>query len=75
LALAACVSERTQEAVDEALQTSKTADVISWFKTKLGQTLGSKHRLAYQTPKATTIRTKNSHAETKLEGTPVLTAA
>jgi len=34
LALAACVSERTHEVVHKALQTSKTADVIGWFKTK-----------------------------------------
>jgi hypothetical protein len=75
LALAACVSERTQKAVHEALQTSKTADVLSWFKAKLGQTLGSKRRLAYQSPKATTITTKNSEAEIKLEGTQMPASA
>jgi hypothetical protein len=71
LALAACVSERTHEVVHKALQTSKTADVIGWFKTKLGQTLGSKRRLAYRPPKATTNTTRNSRRDTKPEGTPV----
>ena len=75
LALAACVSERTQEAVHKALQSSKTADMIGWLKTKLGQTLGSKRRLAYRPPKATTTRTKNSQPDTKPEGTPVLAPA
>jgi hypothetical protein len=75
LALAACVSERTQEAVHKALQSSKTADMIGWLKTKLGQTLGSKRRLAYRPPKATTTRTKNSQPDTKPEGTPVLDPA
>jgi hypothetical protein len=72
LALAACVSDRTQEVVHKALQTSKTADMIGWFKTKLGQTLGSKRRLAYRPPKATTNTTKNSQRDTKPEGTPML---
>jgi len=72
LALAACVSERTQEVVHQALLTSKTADVIGWFKAKLGQTLGSKRRLAYQSSKPTTTTTNNSPPDTKLEGTPVL---
>jgi hypothetical protein len=72
LALTACVSQRTPEVVHEALQTSKTADVINWFKTKLGQTLGSKRRLAYQSPKPKRTATKNSKSETELEGTPML---
>ena len=71
LALAACVSERTHEVVHKALQTSKTAHMIGWIKTKLGQTLGSKRRLAYQTPKATTTTTNSSQRDTKVEGTPV----
>ena len=75
LALAACVSERTQEVVHKALETSKTADLIGWIKTKLGQTLGSKRRLAYRTPKPTTTTTNNSQTDTKPEGTPVLALA
>ena len=72
LALAACVTERTQEVVHQALQTSKTADMINWFKTKLGQTLGSKRRLTYQARDATTTTTTASESETKPEGSPVL---
>jgi hypothetical protein len=72
LALVACVSERTQEVVHQALQTSKTRDVIAWIKAKLGDTLGSKRRLAYQAPKATTTIPTTSMSETKLEGSPVL---
>jgi hypothetical protein len=71
LALAACVSERTQEVVHKALQTSKTADVINWFKTKLGQTLGSKRRCAYQARDAATTTPTESKSETKPEGSPV----
>ena len=48
LALAACVAERTQEVVHEALQKTKTRDVIAWIKTKLGHTVGSKRRIAYR---------------------------
>jgi hypothetical protein len=48
LALAACVAERTQEVVHEALQQTKTRDVIAWIKARLGHTLGSKRRIAYQ---------------------------
>ena len=48
LALAACVAERTQEVVHEALQNTKTREVLGWFKAKLGETVGSKRRIAYQ---------------------------
>ena len=48
LALAACVAERTQEVVHEALEQTRTRDVIAWIKTKLGDTVGSKRRIAYQ---------------------------
>jgi hypothetical protein len=48
LALAACVAERTQEVVHEALQKTKTKEVLGWFKAKLGETVGSKRRIAYQ---------------------------
>jgi hypothetical protein len=75
LALAACVSERTQEVVHKALQTSKTADMNNWFKTKLGQTLGSKRRLAYQARDATTTTPTASESETKPEGSPGLAVA
>ena len=72
LALAACVSKRNQEVVHEALQTSKTRNVINWIKTKLGDTLGSKRRLAYrvQTPPRLVPTTPKS--ATKLEGSCVL---
>jgi hypothetical protein len=48
LALAACVAERTQEVVHEALEKTKTKEVLQWFKTRLGETVGSKRRIAYQ---------------------------
>ncbi|MBV9669637.1 MAG: hypothetical protein JOZ43_01660 [Acidobacteriales bacterium] len=72
LALAACVSERTQEVVHQALQSSKTRHVIEWIKTKLGDTLGSKRRRAYQARKAKTTAPTVSKSETKLEGSPIL---
>jgi hypothetical protein len=72
LGLAACVGQRTKEVVHKALQSSKTADVIGWFKAKIGQTLGSKRRLAYRSPKPVTTATKDSQRETELEGTPAL---
>jgi hypothetical protein len=75
LALAACVSERTQEVVHEALRASKTADMIHWFKTKLGQTLGSKRRRAYQSPSAIKTTPTEAKSETKPEGSPVPFAA
>lgn len=48
LALAACVAERTQEVVHEALLKTKTKEVLAWVRTKLGDTVGSKRRTAYQ---------------------------
>ena len=75
LGLAACVAERTQEVVHEALQTTKTADVIKWIKTKLGATVGSKRRVAYQGSGARLTKTKESKTETKPEGTLLGSAA
>ncbi len=49
LGLAGCVAESTEEVVHEALQKVKTREVNAWIKTKLGLTVGSKRRLAYQT--------------------------
>jgi hypothetical protein len=72
LALAACVSERTQEVVHDALQTSKTRHMIDWVKTHLGETLGSKRRCAYQAQKGTTPTRPASERETKPEGSPML---
>ncbi len=69
LALAACVAERTQEVVHEALQTTRTIDVIAWIKTKLGDTVGSKRRIAYQAVRASLTDANKSKSATKLEGT------
>lgn len=69
LALAACVAERTQEVVHEALQKTKTVDVIAWIKTRLGQTVGSKRRIAYQVAKASLPRANKPERATKPEGT------
>jgi hypothetical protein len=72
LALAACVSERTQEVVHEALQNSKTREVIAWIKDKLGDTFGSKRRMAYQAQWKKTTPPFASKNETKLERTLML---
>ena len=71
LALAACVSERTQDVIHDGLRTSKTRDILDWIKHKLGDTFASKRRSAYQAQKAATppITSKN---ETKPEGSPML---
>lgn len=71
LALAACVSERTQDVIHDALRTSKTRHIIDWIKHKLGDTFASKRRFAYQAQKAAPppITSKN---ETKPEGSPML---
>ena len=69
LALAACVAERTQEVVHEALQKTRTIDVIAWIKTKLGDTVGSKRRIAYQAAKESLTDANKPKSETKLEGT------
>jgi hypothetical protein len=68
LALAACVSERTKEVVHEALQSSRTQQMRDWIKTKLGDTLGSKRRIAYRAREAETA----SRSETKPKGSPAL---
>ncbi len=71
LALAACVSKRTQEVVHSALHASKTRHAIDWIKTRLGETLGSKRRLAYQPQKAITTTSTTPEKKTKLEGRPM----
>jgi hypothetical protein len=75
LGLAGCVAERTQEVVHEALQNVKTREVLAWIKTKLGETLGSKRRLAYQSVDAPNGGPNQSKSETKSEGTSPLAAA
>jgi hypothetical protein len=72
LALAACVSGRTQELVHEALRTSKSRQVLDWIKVKLGETLGSKRRRAYRARNASTTTPTTSKRATKPEGSPVL---
>jgi hypothetical protein len=72
LALAACVSERTQDVIHDALHASKTRHIIDWVKNKLGKTFGSKRRVAYQTQKRTATRPLSSKGETKPEGRPML---
>jgi hypothetical protein len=69
LALAACVAERTQEVVHEALQKTRTIDVIAWIKSKLGETVGSKRRIAYQAVKASLTDANKPKSATNLEGT------
>jgi hypothetical protein len=69
LALAACVAERTQEVVHEALQKTRTIDVIAWIKTKLGETVGSKRRIAYQAVRASLMDANKPKSATNLEGT------
>ena len=75
LALAACVAERTQEVVHEALQKTKTIDVITWVQTKLGETVGSKRRIAYQAAKASLPSANKPKHVTKPEGTQLAPAA
>ncbi len=75
LALAACVAERTQEVVHEALQKTKTIDVIAWIKTKLGETVGSKRRTAYQAARASNADASKPESATTPEGTRVPRAA
>jgi hypothetical protein len=69
LALAACVAERTQDVVHDALQTTRTRDVIEWIKDKLGTTVGSKRRIAYQASDTPPMDTNNNKSETKPKGT------
>jgi len=75
LALAACVAERTHEVVHETLQKTRTKEVTAWIKTKLGDTVGSKRRNAYQAARKSLKDTNKSKSETKSEGSPVRTAA
>jgi hypothetical protein len=75
LALAACVAERTQEVVHEALQKTRTTDVIAWIKTRLGETVGSKRRIAYQAARASVTDANMPESETKREGTSLPSAA
>ena len=75
LALAACVAERTQSVVHEALQRTKTEDVITWIKTKLGATVGSKRRMAYRAATEQLAAPDESKSETKPEGTTIGRAA
>ncbi len=72
LALAACVSERTQDVIHDALRTSKTRHIIDWIKHKLGDTFASKRRSAYQAHKAAATPQITSKNETKPEGSPML---
>lgn len=75
LALAACVAERTQEVVHDALQKTKTRHVIEWIKGKLGPTVGSKRRIAYQAVGNLHTAPHGQKSATKLEGRPMLSAA
>jgi hypothetical protein len=75
LALAACVAERTQEVVHDALQKTRTREVIEWIKEKLGTTLGSKRRIAYQASGASLMDTNKQKSETKPKGTPLASTA
>jgi hypothetical protein len=70
LALAACVAELTQEVVHETLQKTRTREVINWIKTKLGDTVGSKRRTAYQAARKSVKDTNGSKGEIKPEGNP-----
>jgi hypothetical protein len=72
LALAACVAERTQEVVQDALEKTKTIDVLSWIKTKLGQTVRSKRCTAYRAAKAVLTPENAPERATEPEGTPSL---
>ena len=75
LALAACVAERTQEVIHEALQQTRTRDVIAWIKARLGNTLGSKRRIAYQAVGTTLPHANEPKGVTKPEGSRVPAAA
>jgi len=75
LALAACVAERTQGVVHDALQKTRTRDVIEWIKRKLGATVGSKRRTAYQASGASLTDANEQKSATKMEGSPLPSAA
>jgi hypothetical protein len=69
LAVAACVAERSQEVIHEALRQTRTVDVTTWIKTKLGVTVGSKRRTAYRAAAAQLTALRPSQSETKTKGT------
>jgi len=75
LALAACVAERTQSVVHEALQRTKTEDVIAWIQTRLGATVGSKRRIAYRASAEQLDAPEEPKSETKPKGTTRALAA
>jgi hypothetical protein len=75
VALAACVAERTQGVVHDALQKTRTRDVIEWIKRKLGATVGSKRRTAYQASGASLTDANEQKSETKMEGSLLPSAA
>ena len=75
LALAACVAERTQEVVHDALQQTRTREVIAWIKDKLGTTLGSKRRIAYQASSAPLTAKNKQKTEIKPKGSPMASVA
>jgi hypothetical protein len=75
LGLAACVAERTQEVVHETLTKTRTREVIAWIKEKLGDTVGSKRRIAYQAAKASLTAANESKSETKRKGKGLSIAA
>lgn len=52
LGIAACVAERTQEVIHEALEKSKTHEVIDWIHKKLGSTVGAMRRIVYGSVKS-----------------------
>jgi hypothetical protein len=75
LALAACVAERTQEVVHDALQQTRTREVIAWIKGKLGTTLASKRRIAYQASSAPLTAKNKQKTEIKPKGSPMASVA
>jgi hypothetical protein len=75
LALAACVAERTQEVVHDALQQTRTREVIAWIKGKLGTTLASKRRIAYQASSAPLTAKNKQQTEIKPKGSPMASVA
>ena len=48
-----------------------TRDVIAWIKSRLGNTLASKRRNAYQAVAASVSDASESKGETKSEGRPL----
>jgi hypothetical protein len=54
-----------EEAVHEALQQTRTKEVIAWIKTKLGDTVRSTRQIAYRAAKAALMAAKESKGATK----------